>query len=367
MNEQNEIAVSDQAGFLAPVVSMEDALAAYQAKKNLIEKIMKPEVDYGVIPGTGKPTLLKAGAEKATSLFGLHPVFKDAEIVEDWTGENHGGEPFFYYRRTCNLYKGNVLIASVDGSANSWEKKHRYRWVEESKVPSTIDKAQLKTQDGKISEFAFAVEKAETTGKYGKPKEYWQMFKDAIASGQAVKFQRPTKQGFSDAWEIGGTLYCLPNEDPADLANTLLKMADKRALVAATLIATGMSEYFTQDIEDYIDPTKPIEGHFDDITPVKSQVNAKPKPSNVAVIEPNSSDIHDSEQGDSEQKKLSITDPETWPEDLMWAFQTLSNDGEAYGMMATKDLVARANNPKTEPDKIKAAQAILKWRNEQKA
>ena len=43
------------------------------------------------------------------------------------------------------------------------------------------------------------------------------------------------------------------NPDIADLANTILKMADKRALIAATLIATGMSEYFTQDVEDFID------------------------------------------------------------------------------------------------------------------
>ena len=29
-------------------------------------------------------------------------------------------------------------------------------------------------------------------------------------------------------------------------------MADKRALIAATLIATGLSEYFTQDLDDFI-------------------------------------------------------------------------------------------------------------------
>jgi hypothetical protein len=242
----------NQPGFLAPVVTAQNALIAYQAKKDLIDGIMKENVDFGVIPGSKKPSLLKAGAEKATSFFGLFPRFADAEVVNDWTGENHGGEPFFYYRRTCNLYRGDILVASVDGSCNSWEKKYRYRWVDESQVPANVDKSKLKTQGGRVSEFTFAVEKAETTGKYGKPAEYWKRFTDAINNGTATPTKRKTSKGESPAWEIDGTMYCLPNEDPADIVNTVLKMADKRALVAATLIATGLSEYFTQDIEDYV-------------------------------------------------------------------------------------------------------------------
>src|ERR1019366_4062338 len=42
----------------------------------------------------------------------------------------------------------------------------------------------------------------------------------------------------------------VPNPDIADLVNTLEKMADKRALVAATLLATGCSDIFTPDLED---------------------------------------------------------------------------------------------------------------------
>lgn len=40
------------------------------------------------------------------------------------------------------------------------------------------------------------------------------------------------------------------NTDPADVFNTVLKMAQKRALVGATLIACGASDLLTQDIED---------------------------------------------------------------------------------------------------------------------
>jgi hypothetical protein len=45
-------------------------------------------------------------------------------------------------------------------------------------------------------------------------------------------------------------LYRNPNPDGADVVNTIQKMAQKRALVAATLIATSASEFFTPDVED---------------------------------------------------------------------------------------------------------------------
>lgn len=281
MSDQNAIVVQ-QPGFLAPVVGVQQALEAYQAKKDLIDGIMKKDVDFGTIPGSAKPSLLKAGAEKATSFFGLHPVFADAEVVNDWTGQDHGGEPFFYYRRTCNLYRGDVLVASVDGSCNSWEKKYRYRWVDESNVPANVDKSKLKTQGGKISEFSFALDKAETSGKYGKPVEYWERFKTAVANGTARKFMRKTSKGESEAWEIDGTLYCLPNEDPSDIVNTVLKMADKRALVAATLIATGLSEYFTQDIEDYVnaefsDVPEPVKAKKQSVMTIEDAINETTK------------------------------------------------------------------------------------------
>lgn len=46
------------------------------------------------------------------------------------------------------------------------------------------------------------------------------------------------------------------NPDIADTWNTVLKMAKKRALVDATLTATGCSDMFTQDVEDFEKPEK---------------------------------------------------------------------------------------------------------------
>ena len=221
--DKNEIVSVPQAGFLAPAVGVQDALNAYQAKKDLIDNIMKEKVDFGTIPGTDKPTLYKAGAEKATSFFGLHPVFTDAEVVNDWTGENHGGEPFFFYRRTCSLYRGDTLVASVDGSCNSWEKKYRFRSAER-KCPSCGKTTIIK---GKA--------------EYGGGWLCW-----TRKGGCGTKF---TEQ---DPAIAGQSLEQVANPDIADVVNTVLKMADKRALVAAVLIACGLSEYFTQDVDDFV-------------------------------------------------------------------------------------------------------------------
>jgi hypothetical protein len=54
------------------------------------------------------------------------------------------------------------------------------------------------------------------------------------------------------AWKltVGAVQYRIPNPDFADSSNTVLKMAQKRALVAACLVVTNASAFFTQDVED---------------------------------------------------------------------------------------------------------------------
>lgn len=255
MNETKEIVLQTGGDYLVPAAGLEQILATYQLKKDFIEKVLRDGVDYGVTPGTGeKPSLKKAGAEKMASFFGLAPVFEDVETVEDWTGKEHDGEPFFYYRQKCKLYRGERMIGSADGSCNSWEKKYRYRWVSEYDLPASVDKSTLRSQGGKASEFKFAIERAETGGQYGKPAEYWKRWQDAVANGTAKPIKRKTKTGREmDAFEMDSTVYAVKNLDVAEQTNTILKMAQKRALVAAVLIATNASEYFTQDLDDFVD------------------------------------------------------------------------------------------------------------------
>ena len=236
----------EQSRFM-PVMAMAQAVQRYNAVLDFTQQIMKAGKDYGTVPGVEKPSLLKPGAEKLCSFFGLTPQFSLVKEVEEWTGD----EPFFYYFYKCRLFRGDHVIAEGDGSCNSRESKYRYRWVGEDAVPTHLDKKRLVVRGGRVSEFVFAIDKAETSGKYGKPASYWQAFKDAIDSGTATQIQKAIKDGSKrPAWEIDATMFRVPNPDVADQVNTIQKMAQKRSLVAATLIACNASEYYTQDVED---------------------------------------------------------------------------------------------------------------------
>lgn len=253
-----------RADHFMPLLDMEMAVARHNFMVEITKKLMVESTDYGVIPGTDKPTLLKPGAEKLCTLFGLSPEFILEEIIEDWSGKEHGGEPLFYYRYKARLTKNGIIIGEGIGSCNSWESKYRYRWLSEDRVPSNLDKSKLVKRGGAIAEPEFAIDKAETSGRYGKPAEYWQRFRSAIEAGIARRVQKPKKDGGTmPAWEIDSSEYRIPNPDIADIVNTVQKMAQKRALIAGVMIATNASEFFTQDLDDFqtidLTPAHPAE------------------------------------------------------------------------------------------------------------
>lgn len=219
----NELATRES-GFISPAASVPIALERYQAMKDFIEKVLKKDHDFGVIPGSEKPALLKPGAEKLASFFGLSPAFISLDSTEDWTGENHGGEMFFFYRYKVQLVKNGIVAGEGIGSCNSWEKKYRYRNAQRV-CPKCHKETIIKGKD-------------EYGGGY---------ICFAKKGGCGAKFSDNDEQIINQ--EVGQ----VKNPDIADIVNTLDKMAQKRALIAATLIATNASDYFTQDIEDFID------------------------------------------------------------------------------------------------------------------
>lgn len=241
------IQVAEQSLFM-PVMDIGLAVQRYNALVNFTQQIMKEGKDFGKVPGVDKPSLLKPGAEKLCSFFGFAPEFVIIEKTEQWDGE----EPFFFYFYKCRLVRNGRVIGEGDGSCNSRESKYRYRWVPDSDILGPT--AHLKKRGGQrtLFEFEFSLKKRETGGKYGKPEAYWVAFDEAIAAGTAKQEKRPTSRGESPGWAItvNETQYRVPNPDIADQVNTIQKMAQKRAFIAATLIACNASEYYTQDVED---------------------------------------------------------------------------------------------------------------------
>lgn len=208
-----------------PVMSPADAVKRSFAIKELKDLVLKEGEDYGIIPGTDKPTLLKPGAEKINAFFGYVPDYSlMAGSMEDWKGEKYG-EPLFYYHVKCTLLKDGAPVGQGTGSCNSWESKYRYRQAKRT-CPSCGG--------------AFIIAgKAEYGGG-------WLCF--VKKGGCGAKFASGDQR--IEGQQVGQ----VANPDFADTINTVQKMADKRAYIAATLSATGASQWFTQDMEDMGEP-----------------------------------------------------------------------------------------------------------------
>jgi hypothetical protein len=204
-----------------PALSIHQAVDRFNSVVEFVRTVMREGVDYGRIPGTEKPTLLKPGAEKLCTLFGLSSRFALIRSVEDWTGAEHEGEPFFYYLYRCQLWRGDLVMAEGDGSCNSFEQRYRYREAQR-KCPACGQGAIIRGKE-----------------EYGGG---WLCFKKRGGCGAKFKAEDPEIMG-----QQAGRV---PNENIADQVNTIQKIGQKRALIAATLLAVNGSEFFTQDTED---------------------------------------------------------------------------------------------------------------------
>lgn len=166
-----------------------------RAQVNLIQEVMRAVmqdgVHFGVIPGTDKPTLYKAGAEKVLMTF---RIAAQVGAMEDLSTPDE-----IRYRITVRgvSQSSGIVLGEGVGECSSGEEKYRWR-------------------------------------RPVHPKEY-------EAAAEDRRREKWTKSG--DTWHQVRT-------EPADVANTILKMAHKRALVAMTLVVTAASDVFTQDVED---------------------------------------------------------------------------------------------------------------------
>ncbi len=100
--------------------------------QQLVQSQLKQNHDYGIIPGTPKPTLLKPGAEKILMLMGLRSEFEIVDSTRDFE------KGFFQYQVKCKLYRGDTLITEGLGAANTKERKYL------KQDPYTIDNTVLK-------------------------------------------------------------------------------------------------------------------------------------------------------------------------------------------------------------------------------
>lgn len=207
-------------------LSAKDIKAQITLIQEVMRDVMKDGQHYGKIPGCGdKPTLLKPGAEKLSLVFKLRPIMdndRDIQVVEYEDGHRE-------VRVFCHIMNSiGQEIATGIGSASTKESKHRYRGGQKTPTDRPV------------------------------PKEYWNLRSEQRTSeAQELIGGRGfgTMKNENGVWVICELGEKVENPDIADVYNTVLKMAKKRAYVDGILSATGASDIFTQDIEDMPEAT----------------------------------------------------------------------------------------------------------------
>lgn len=196
-----------------------DVRAQVNLMQDVMLEVMKDGTHFGVIPGTKQKSLYKAGAEKIMSTFRLAA---DPEVTE----LGRDGEIHYRVKVSIRSASGQFLGAGI-GECSSSEEKYAWRGAVHSKE--------------------------------------W----DATPENRRrVKYLR-------DGREIQQV-----RTNPADVSNTILKMAKKRGLIDGVLTVTAASDLFTQDIEDLPDevvaeivgraPPKSVQAAVQQATPADS-------------------------------------------------------------------------------------------------
>jgi hypothetical protein len=169
-----------------------DVRAQVNLMQDVMQEVMQKDTHYGVIPGTKQPSLYKAGAEKIMSTFRLAADPSVEELGRD-------GEVHYRVKVEIRSASGAFLGAGI-GECSSQEDKYAWRGVvcdeEFDATPENRRRVKFSKWQGKVEQ----------------------------------KKQIRT--------------------NPADVANTILKMAKKRGLIDGVLTVTAASDLFTQDIED---------------------------------------------------------------------------------------------------------------------
>jgi len=213
------VPVQDSGVVLIPVMNIAAAKQRLAEFQEFVRGYLVEGEDYGTIPGTPKPTLLKPGADKLCELYGLADDFIIEARVEDYTTD----PPLFDYTIKCVLTtrRDSRLVGTGFGSGNSWEGK--YRWRESRrKCPLCGKESIIKGKE-----------------EYGGG---WVCFKKKDGCG--AKFTDDDKAIVDQ--KAGKEV----NDDVPTLKNTILKMAKKRAKVDAVISVTRSSGIFTQDMDD---------------------------------------------------------------------------------------------------------------------
>ncbi len=137
------------------VVGRSEALKSF---KDFIKNDFVDGVDFGQIPGTDKPTLLKPGYEKIQFYLGLTPMFKlinrtylpnQEKIDKVYNQQTKKYDTvktvrnYYAWEWACELYHDGIKVAEGVGCANTEERKYVSQYAK-SETPDSLANTVMK-------------------------------------------------------------------------------------------------------------------------------------------------------------------------------------------------------------------------------
>ncbi len=209
--KQAELITASPVNAPLPLITIDEVQKQVKFIEQLVKECMTLGRHYGESFPNGPRTLLKAGADLLTSVFGVRPRFNPLTVVQEWK------EQIFVYRYECELIligTGQIVGTGI-GLCSSMEEKYAYRQANRV-CPTCRQETIIKG-------------KAEWGGG-------WVCLKKKGGCG--------AKYGPNDLEITNQQVGRVPNAERASIANTLDKMAQKRAMMAAVLTMTGVTGFF---------------------------------------------------------------------------------------------------------------------------
>lgn len=201
-------------------LSVTEVSAQVAKIQDLMRTVMHDGEHFGSLPGVKKDrkSLFKSGAEKLCFVFRLSPEFT---VERDNLPNGHRE-----YQVTCKLRSmaSGVIVGEGLGSCSTMEKKYRYREASDYEILDEPIPEDSKERKAEYRKQGFGMKNVDGVWCW-------------------VKYTATER---------------VENPDIADVYNTVLKMAKKRAHIDATITACAASDIFTQDVGDDPDGSEPV-------------------------------------------------------------------------------------------------------------
>ncbi len=197
-------------------ITVENVLRHVKLIHDVMKQVMTEGTHYGpAFPGDTKKSLRKPGAEKLLFTFRLAPT-QDVQAIE--MKDNHRE---YRIKTTIRMQATGQIVAEGVGSCSTMESKYRYR---NAAITCPICRKECVIKG-----------------------------KDEYGGGWLCHYKRGgcgAKFATGDAKIESQERGKVENPDIADAWNTALKIASKRSLVAATILATAAGDIFAEQAED---------------------------------------------------------------------------------------------------------------------